>query len=457
MDFDHAKILHERGDLDAAIIIYDKLLNKNFNNIEVMFFYANALLQQGKTGLAANVFKSIIEVQPKQQAALQNLGNCFRAENKTKEAEEIYRMGLKLGDTAQLWANIGGIYINNGTPEKALESYLKAKSIDPQDKEIDFNISLAQLEMGNYRDGWENYRRGFEAGNRKTRTYNGVPEWDGTHGKNVIVWGEQGIGDEIRFASVIPDLMKVSGKVIFDCHPRLEKTFSRSFGIECHGSRKTQYLEWLKDSGANASVCISTLCNYFRNDVKDFPGTPFLKADQSEVDAYRKGQTKPRIGLSWTGGTQRTRRDTRTIGFDSLLPVLKQDFDFYSFQYNPEAAREVCELEEKHGIHIKHYPNLVECKDYDKTVNFAASMDMVITVPTTLVHLSGSLGIPTLVMVPEKSSWMYYSNEGKLPWYGSSRVFKQSHNGDWEDVVSELSKEINAHFKRVQGSKFKAA
>ena len=444
MDFEHAKLLHERGQFQEATAIYDQLLNNNFHSAEVLFYYATSALQQGKHGLAANLFKAVLELRPKEQAALQNLGNCFRAENKQREAEEVYRMALSLGETADLWANIGGLNVNNGTPQEALASYQKARALDPDNPTIQFNMAFPYLEMGNFKDGWEAYEKGFTAGDRKSRTYVGVKPWDGSSGKRIIVWGEQGIGDEIRFASMLPDLIRISESVIFDCHPRLVDTFKRSFGIECYGTRKTQYLDWLKGSGATHSICISTLANFFRNDIRDFPGTPFLKADPVKFE-----RSKPRIGISWTGGSQKTRKDTRTISLEEMLPILSQDCEFYSFQYTPEAARDVCAFEGKHGIRIHHYPNYVECKNYDSTVNFAATMDAMITVPTAIMHVTGGLGIPTWVMNPLKAPWDCYNVGGKMPWYRSAEVFTQTKDGEWSGVVQSIAEKLCSFQKSI--------
>lgn len=451
MDFEHAKLLQERGQLDDAIKIYDQILNQNFHQADVLFYYGTAALQKGQNGLAANLLKSALDIDPRQDAIFQNLGSCFRAENKVKEAEDIYRLGLKIKETAPLWANIGSLYVNNGTPEQALKAYRRAKELDPDDKQIDFNMSLPLLELGRWEEGWKLYEAGFQAGIRKDRTYGSLPKWDGSPGKTVIVWGEQGIGDEIMFASCIPDLMKVSKRVIFDCHPRLVKTFERAFGIECHGTRKTQYLDWLDKSDAHATVCVSTLASFFRKKDSDFPGKPFI-----HTPTRPRKPGKLRVGIAWTGGTKLTRKDLRSIKLDALLPILKQDCEFYSLQYTPESAREVCELEEQHGVHIKHFPNYVECRDYDVTMNFIASMDIVITVCTAVVHAAGSQGVPCWVLVPSRPAWRYLTKGERMPWYNSVRLFRQP-GDDWTPVINDISEELDAHIRSVSGLKHQAA
>lgn len=457
MDLNQAKILHERGQVDQAIAAYDELLNDNFNNPEVLFYYGTALFQQNRFGLAAAVLEYVVKLKPGFQSAFQNLGNCYKAGLDYKKAEEIYKLGLKLGDDGQLFSCMGSLNVNTGTPQKSLDWFTKALATDPKNDIIRFNMGLAHLEMGNWEKGFPMYDLGFKGGNRPARQYAGLPLWDGNPKDTVIVWGEQGIGDEIMFASVLPDMMKNCKRVIFDCHPRLVKTFQGAFGIECHGTRKNHHLEWLPDSDADSHICLTTLANFYRKKDADFPGTAYLKADEKKVAEHRaKGNGKLRVGLSWTGGTSVTRANIRSFPLETLKLLLKHDCDFYSLQYTNTAAREVCALEEKSGIRVKHYPTLVESQDYDETVNFVASMDLVITVCTTIHHVAGALGIPCWTMVPDQPAWRYGIKGEKTPWYKSVKMYRQK-EGDWDKVIHKINGDLYALNRELQGTEQKAA
>lgn len=450
MELDAAKILHERGQVDEAVAGYDGLLNADFDNTDALFYMGTALFQQGRYGLAATVLKQVIQSRPRLQGAYQNLGNCYKAVNNFRAAEEVYRLGLELGEDSQLFCCMGSLNINMGSPEKALEWYSKGLAMDPINDVIRFNMGLAYLEMGDWARGFDYYDKGFAGGNRPMRSYANLPAWDGSPGRKVIVWGEQGIGDEIMFSSILPDMIRHSEKVILDCHPRLVDTMTRSFGVETHGTRKNHHLEWLPKSDADSHVCLTTLANHFRKSDSDFPGTPYLKADPAMVAKWRK-PGRLRVGISWEGGTPYTRSDLRSIHISKLRPILEQDCDFYSLQYTPNAARDVAAFEEKTGIHLKHYPGAVEVHNYDETVAFIASMDLVITVCTSAYHVAGALGVPVWCMVPWGPAWRYLTKGETSPWYGSARLFRQRREDDWSVVIQRVANELNQRV--LQGTK----
>jgi hypothetical protein len=282
------------------------------------------------------------------------------------------------------------------------------------------------------------------------RTYPGIPQWDGSPGQTVIVWGDQGIGDEIYFASCLKDMERHCKRVILDCHPRLPALFQRSFpNVEAHGTRKDlSDLPWVKDCGADASVSLSDLPYYFRRN-GEWDGKPYLVPGSLDFGLAKRIAGKKRIGISWAGGTKKTRTDLRSLSLMALEPIIRArpDAEWYSLQYTENgpldnAAREVCEFEEKTGIRVSHFPGWVECHDYDRTASFVASLDLVITVGTTIHHLGGALGVPTWTMVPSRPSWRYQIEGDTLPWYGSARLFRQERDGDWAGVVERIAGEL---------------
>lgn len=444
-DFAEARIKHERGHVDEAVKMYDDILNAQVGKVnhEVLFFYGTALYQQGKVGLAATVLKQCIEARPTFQSAYQNLANCYRWANDFKGAEEIYKAGLELGPSADLEACLGGLWINRGNPEKALYHYQRSLEIEPRDDLVRFNMGFCYLEMGDWKRGWPLYDLGYQTGARSNRQYLNLPVWKGEKDKTLIVWGEQGLGDEIMFASLIPDLQRICKRVIFDCHPRLVDTFKRSFpDVEIHGTRKNYNLEWVSNSDADAHCSVTTAAMYLRNDDSDFPGTPYLKADAEVVKAHRARSNRMRIGITWAGGTKGTHMHARSFPVDTLLPILEQDADFYSLQYTPSAAREVCVLEEKHGVHLAHMPGIAENQNYDATINFIASLDLVITVCTTVHHASSALGVPTWTMTPSEPAWRYGIKGTTVPWYKAARLFRQAKGEPWKVVVERVAGEL---------------
>lgn len=446
-------MFHERGDVALASKLYDQLLASDFSNTSVLLNYAIALIEQGKTGLAANLFARAAECNPPkdvQAMALAGIANCFRAENKYKEAEQMYRMSLDVLQTPETWSNLGGLFTANGTPHKAIECYEKALKLNPpNDRSIRFNLAIMYLELGLWEKGFTDYHKYLADGAGPRRQYMGIPFWSGEECKTLICYGDQGLGDEIMNASVLPDAARISKKIIFDCHPRLEKTFKRTFPeFEVHGTRKNQVLDWVPSSGAEYADALSCLPRFFRKKDEDFPRTPYLKADPEIVKKHREGSTKLRIGLSWKGGHKRNRSDVRSMPLEELLPILKHDAEFYSLQYTPDgdvsSSKEVCELEEKHGIRVRHYPGLVECEDYDNTINFIASMDLVISVCTTVIHASGALGVPCWILTPSKPAWRYGLKGERHTWYGSVRMFRQKPGETWAPVIHKISEELCA-------------
>lgn len=449
---EQGKALVMKGDVDGAINTLTEYLNDDFFNDEALFMLGNCFINKGKNGLAAVVTSAAVDARAARQKifpeALMNLGACYKAEHRIDVAGRVWADALRQEtvprERSKILANLASLHINEGSPKQAIEICDAALREDPKNYGAMGNRGLACLELGRWREGWDGWQRTYDNGDRIKRRYPGVPDWDGSPGKTVIVWGDQGVGDEIYFASCLRDMAKVCKKVILDCHPRLDKLFQRSFPkFEVHGDRKTlTELNWLPDCGAEASTAFSDLPGFFRNE-GEWDGEPYLEADSLPgVTTYNP---KPRIGLSWTGGVKKTRTELRSLPIEMLRPILEvggRQAQWFSLQYTPHAAREVCELEEKTGIRISHFPGWVECFDYDRTASFIGSMDLIITVCTTAHHIGGALGVPTWTLVPNRPSWRYQLTGETLPWYKSARLFRQREGEDWGPVVDRVAEAL---------------
>jgi len=457
--FEQAKAHIHRSEWEPAIALLSRHLNTNFDDDIALWSLASCLIETGRQGIAAALLHQALAVRKQKGGgiftdALASLGAAYFTMGDIERAEGLYDAALKHErhepSRADLFANLGKCCTNTGDPVRALHFLKQAMAIRPDHDGALFSSHFAHLSLGHWREGWTAAETRFLPTVEQTqrRIYRGLPEWDGSHGKTVIVWGEQGIGDEILFASCIPDLVERSAHVIIDCHPRLEALFRRSFQhCTVHGTRKVlSSLEWLDHVEPDCSISIASLPKFFRNRDEDFPGTPYLMADIPGVvvgDSFR-----PRIGIAWTGGTPKTNQHVRSVPLLALEPVFRAvDADFYSLQYQGDAAREVCEFEEKTGIRIKHYPGWVQCRDYDKTASFVASMQLVITVGTSIHHLSNALGIPTWTLVPIRCGWRY-ADKGKLWYRSSSRFFRQTgtarDRGEWASAIGEVVDELRS-------------
>lgn len=466
-DFDNAVLQAALGMNYASVEkngLASILLRRSLENVDDML---NAFKRLGVTPKSEDPAAKTNFVKTKKAEVLNALGTCYKHENRVDEARALFvqaQEGIELN--ADIQNNLGTLYINEGKPAKALEHLDLALTIHPGHPQASWNKSLAHLELGNYAIGWEHYDAGFAANVRADRSYSTVqlPKWDGSPGKTVIVYGEQGIGDEIMFASCLPDLIAKSNLVVFDCHKKLHKLFSDSFpNIDIYPTREDEMLTWpiLPDGKSrypfDAKIAIGSLPQFFRPDLASFSGTPYLKpAVEQEATFLARLHAlgpKPKIGISWVGGHKRTRIEVRSTTLEAFLPILRLNnkADFISLQYT-DCQVELDAFEKKHGIKIHHWPEAVASNNYADTAALVANLDLVITVCTSLVHLAGSMGVPTWVLTPSRPAWRYRLDLDYMPWYGKTvTLFRQAPDTfDWAPVIDEVVERLNDMLGAIQ-------
>ena len=458
-----ALALHRQGRLEKAEEQYLLALTENFDDWQVLLYLGTLYLQRNVVALASQCMMRSLDINKKSFEAWNNLGNCFKAVNKDIDAKMCWEEALKVKDKcgddyADVYNNLCTLYINNGQPKIAEEYATKAIELCPNHADANWNLGLSKLEQGNYAEGFGRYHWGFKTKNRMMRDLgDNVKYWNGERNKVISVWGEQGIGDEILFSSLIPELQKISKEVIFECHPRLIDIFRESFpGVILYGTRKDQVIGWQKDhKNLEFKTIIGDLAKHFRKDLKDFPTkSGYLKATPERVEFYKQKLAKmgnrKKIGISWTGGYVKTRKDFRSIPLEQWVPILKNDCDFISLQYTPEAYSSVADMEDRFDIKIHHWPSAVHNDNYNETAALVSALDLVITVNTSAHHLAGALGKKCWTLTPVGKAWRYWSPDEdghSIPWYPSVYQYQQKEAGDWKPIIERVANDLKEFVK----------
>lgn len=388
-------------------------------------------------GLAYALNCRAAELRPGNAPIWHNMGKCLHERQKDDEADECFRKALKCHmNFPNALEGLGMSCLNRGDFKSCVDYSNRALAEDPEAVDARVNRGMSYLAQKRWLEGWRDYDANLgREKNRKELKYGDEPRWDGSKGKNVVVYGEQGIGDEISFASCLPELIRDSKSVTIECDKRVAKLFRRSFPTTTvHPTRYKPEDEraWAKEAKFDARVALGELPRYYRNKDSDFHGRPYLTPREDMAVQWKAVLDslgpKPKIGISWVGGIPKTGQRRRSVTLDTFAPLFNGfDADWVSLQYKDF---DVSDAEEKYGIKIHDWEWGTRFWDYDQTVALISQLDLVISVCTTVVHAAGAVGKECWCLVPKIPMWRYLENGDWFPWSGSVKLYRQKGN-EW--------------------------
>lgn len=440
-------LVHE-GELDDAWPIIDRALRDEPNDARALLLASDLHDRIGRHSIAYQLAVRAAQLQPNMAETWNNVGVQADELWRFDEAAKAYRKAIQLARSdehrSMFSVNLGALLVNNGEFVKAEPVLREALRLNPESIKGKANLGFSELAQQRWATAWHNYHAslGINA-TRKKIQYGDEPEWDGTPGRVVAIYGEQGLGDEISFASMLPDAIRDCKRVIVDCEPRLTNLFRRSFpGAKVYGTLRQKSVNWAaEDTQIDCSAAAASLGMFYRTSAADFPGTPYLTPCPDRTLMWKalfKAKKKPVIGIAWTGGIEKTGAKFRRLTLPQMRPIFDAvDAHFVCLQYK-DATREI----EDSGAPVTQYPFATLSKDYDDTAALVAACDLVITMQTSVVHLAGALGVPCWTMVSATGQWRYGVEGDSLPWYRSVRLFRASEPGKWEPVVQKIAHEL---------------
>ena len=427
--------------------------------IDALKLLVPKLLDQGENDEAIALLNRAAELQPRNADILNGLGFAWQRHFQPEKALDYYRQALKKSASDhEIWDNYGTALQDLMRLDEAIVAYDKAISLRPDHPIPRWHRSLAYLLQGDFEHGWPDYElRLFPEQVPAPRQFP-YPRWRGEllADKTILVYAEQGLGDEIMFSSCLPDLVDQAGHVIVECARKLAPILARSFPTATiHGGDPGDSQSWLATMPPiDLQVPIGSLPLYFRKHREALPlHTGYLKADPAAVAAWRKKLDAfgpgLAVGISWRGGTRISRRQIRSINLEDWLPILSlQGVHFVSLQYD-EHDQEIQRLANQHGIRVTQWKEALD--DFGQTVALVSALDLVVGVCTTVIHLSGALNKEAWVLVPACPEWRYGAEGTDMPWYPSIHLYRQRTVGEWAPTISGVAGSLSQRISQTQG------
>lgn len=447
-----------KGSLDEAYIIAKRYLADNPEDVLFLVIMTAVMLNAHKPEMGYYLAEKCCQLAPDEPGTWLNYGMACNDLWFEDKALRYYKRGLQKArnddQRSMFHVNIASVLIDTGRFAEAEPHCKKALEYNAGSIKGMANLGFCQLAVRNWSEGWKNYRNCIGSEWRPVSQYVDEPLWEGQKGGKLILYQEQGLGDIISFASMIPDAAK-DNEIILDVEPRIAPLMQRSFpDIKVYGTYRQKNARWSKqDAIADWSLPMGQIGEFYRTKDEDFPGSPYLVADPNRVFQWKalfESKRKPVIGIAWRGGIPKTGSKFRQWSLEQLLPILESvDAHWVSLQYKP-AGKEIEEFKKNHPhIDIVEYKHGTLTSDYDDTVAMIAAMDQVVTMQTAVVHVAGALGVPVWVHVPVNSQWRYGAEGSDFLWAKSVRIIRQENRGQWDDIIRKTAEELSANHRGI--------
>lgn len=350
---------------------------------------------------------------------------------------------------ANYFYTAANIHLNLGALNEALEYYRIALEINPSYEEASFNKSLIHLRLLDFEKGWRLYENRFVTYPKESRnkfiTKNFFDKNIDSLGR-AFIFKEQGIGDQILFASVFHEIDKEKNVIYLEVNEKLLPVFNRSFKNLNFVTAKN----YPKSDTYETTFGIASLPSFFRKNVNSFniERNSFLKSDKNKTSVFRQrllsnAPLNKICGISWRSKNE-TIGKYKNLDLINLTEILGlQGITFVNLQYNPP-LEELKLFETEHKVCIKNFNEVDLFNDVDSLCSLVDACDFVVTISNINAHVAGALGKKTFLLVPFSKGrhWYWHEKTSRSLWYPSVEIFSQSQTGDWTKSINEIKEKI---------------
>lgn len=436
--------------------LYERLLEVEPGNVPSLINLGVLVDEMGEKQRAVDLISRAIELKPDSATAYGMLGKVLTGTKLFDDALACYRRSIEINPgIAQTWTNLAALFEIMDRQHDALEALRRALTIDPECDAARWNLARTLLATGYTEEGWDMYGFGFACGQRQPyRPFPGLI-WEGQDltGKTIMVWREQGLGDDIHFSTCYTDLIARAGHVIIETDARLVPLYRRTWPtatVRPEAWRSTglgNYGEVDFDYTAPAGLVAAQL----RRRVADFPpAVSPLVPDAARTAECREWLESlgpgPKIGISWTSGKVDDLRSiyyTQLADWAALFQI--EGVKVVNLQYT-NVDQEAEELRRERGLTLHCMPDLDLFNDLDGAAALTSCLDATVGPPSFPVALAGGLGIPTFHYGAARI-WTRLGTD-HMPWFPSLHCYDIGRSTDKPKmaaaIIADIARFLNA-------------
>jgi len=419
-----------KGNKNLAEKAFAESFKCDDSNIDVYFDFAKHHSYYKNIDESNVVLNAILESNEQYDEAYRLLGNNYFQVNDIELAFEYLKKAYEINPLNTKLLNELGLVV------KELYDFETAKFLlregitnDATDASSHFNLGLIELLLNEYEEGWKHFewREYLITSEKKVNLPFPMPKYDeeNLEGKVLFVHHEQGFGDTIQFARYLPELLKRGAKLKVSVHSSLKKLFEKAF-IKFKDIQFIKYIEesYTCDYHISMMSLPYSLCLYLPIEEFDFK----IRRKNNKLIEDKKFN----IGLSWKGNEEHTNNHNRSVELKMFEKLFTMSH-IQVFSLQKEITKEEKNLMSKKVIHIGN-----KFKSFYDTAEIIQELDLVISVDTSISHLSATLGKKTWILIPYIPDWRWGIKNNTTPWYKNVTLFRQDKNKNWDHVIDKV-------------------